>query len=270
MSTSDDVMEAARTGDTCALSEMHAAGVNIAVYDEHCRSCLEIAVEHGHASTVRLLAGLGVQTWADDEYSISPIQRAVQRGHSEVVRILASYGESVDFCTGIGLIDRAVKSGDVAMVRTLVGCHAAVDGHCEPSPLCSAAGKSDVAIVHALLELRASVNAGEPTALWVAASAGGTEVTKLLLRAGADVNVEHNEETPLSVAALKGRVGVVDALMGGADIQRWDMDNAIEVAQEQEHDAVVAAFSKYRVFPRAVNLRGITGVVVASSIGKSR
>lgn len=79
------------------------------------------------------------------------------------------------------------------------------------------AGQGNLEIVKLLLSARADINAVDhgtrSTPLHLAVTAGATEVVLALLEAGAKVDVQSNEGTPLYVAAMIGRLPAVRLLL---------------------------------------------------------
>ena len=95
-------------------------------------------------------------------------------------------------------------------------------------PMYWAASENHVPLARALLESGMDVNAkmrfprsedSSTSALWHACDAGSPAVVKLLIEAGADVNVSWQQETALDNAARKGFTVIVAMLLkAGADV----------------------------------------------------
>jgi ankyrin repeat protein len=117
----------------------------------------------------------------------------------------------------------AIQSGDVEKVRRLVEGAAEVNSpfaYDDETPLTVAAFNHRIEIARILLDAGAEVNVRTPrgTALGIAARSGNAEMVQTLLAAGADHNLrgEHNP-VPLQEAVAGGHVQVVRNLLSGAD-----------------------------------------------------
>tara|TARA_B110001450_G_scaffold197674_1_gene186291 strand:- start:924 stop:1844 length:921 start_codon:yes stop_codon:yes gene_type:complete len=86
-------------------------------------------------------------------------------------------------------------------------------------PMLCATSEGNAPAVKALLESGYDLNADESNALWTACDAGWPAVVKILIEAGADVNVIDAGGTALSNAAYKGFTVIVAMLLkAGADV----------------------------------------------------
>ena len=117
-------------------------------------------------------------------------------------------------------------------------------------PMFWAAYENHVPLARALLESGVDVNANfralrsGTSALWRACDAGSPAVAKLLIEAGADVNVPHdyeNEETALELAARKGFTVIVAMLLkAGADVNLgYPLHSAMRGHVEEANEAIV-------------------------------
>ena len=86
-------------------------------------------------------------------------------------------------------------------------------------PMLCATSEGNAPAVKALLESGYDLNADESNALWTACDAGWPAVVKILIEAGADVNVIDAGGTALSNAAYRGYTVIVAMLLkAGADV----------------------------------------------------
>jgi len=117
-----------------------------------------------------------------------------------------------------------VANGDAAGLKGLMSLEWADVKRSSYEALSSAVKQGHTDTVKMLLAAGADVNVGgdpnQPTPLMVAASEGRLDITQILLEAGADVNRDEfgHHETALYCAALGGRTEIVKLLLQrGAD-----------------------------------------------------
>lgn len=152
---------------------------------------------------MRKLLIAGADPDQPDDHGTTALYAAAVHGSTEVVRLLLSYGA-----------DPQLPGG-------------AAD---EGLPLCAAACWNHIGVVEALLSAGADpdlpepphpeqIGPGTPPLLWAVGN-GHRETVELLLAAGADPNIPG---TPLTIAARRGRYGIVQSLLAhGADPARTD------------------------------------------------
>lgn len=141
------------------------------------------AAARGDAEAVRRLAGAGLD--APDEKGLTPLVLAIQNSHPELVELLLQLGANPN-AGGWTALHEAALMGDVASVQTLLKFKA------DPNR-------------------REKQNSGTP--LHVACFQGQTEICRLLLRAGAQINLRDGEGlTPLFHARDQGHGELVKML----------------------------------------------------------
>lgn len=143
---------------------------------------------------------------------------------SEVERILQMPDIDVNAMDSVGLtallLATMCNRKDVAILLLVAGAEVDTTGERRLTPLQAAAYQGLEAMVAVLLEAGAEINnvKGGKTALALACEEGRCGVVKLLLDAGADIELR-DVWGPLHVAAMNGRVDVTKQLIdAGADV----------------------------------------------------
>ena len=205
---------AAEKGDTAAVERQLASGADV-----NAQAMRKEYVDRGNGSG-------GVEYIPETEKSA--LMAAAEKGHLAVVEKLLAAGANVnaharypevedsymyDKGAGMTALVFALKNGQSAVAERLLaaGANANDGGHegCKPEssscghspyPLGLAAARGDAKMVDALLQHKADPSTG----LGSAASAGRTEMVKLLLDKGAKVDKSTDCGTPLSCAVSGG------------------------------------------------------------------
>lgn len=156
---------------------------------------LILAAERGDAATVRRLIGRGANVNAQDEKLDSAFLVAGARGHTEVVRLTLAAGadlKSTNRYGGTALIP-ACHYGHLETVKLLLGTKIEVD-HVNRLGW--------TALLEAVI-----LGDGGPT---------HTEIVRLLIASGANVNIaDHDRVTPLA-HALRRNYGAIAVLLRAA------------------------------------------------------
>ncbi|WP_265923146.1 ankyrin repeat domain-containing protein [Cupriavidus nantongensis] len=176
--------EAAARGDAAQVSALLARGASIDARDAQGRTALLLATHHNRVEAARVLIDAGADVNAQDAIHDSPYLYAGARGHNEILRLALAHGadlRSTNRYGGTALIP-AAERGHVETVRMLITAGVAVD-HVNRLKWT------------ALLEAIILGNGG----------AAHTEIVRLLVKAGADVNLADGDGvTPLQHARLRG------------------------------------------------------------------
>jgi ankyrin repeat protein len=204
-------------------------------------SSLKIACQNGQNKVVSLLLQNGAHVDMRDKEGWSPLMIASQNGHIEIIPLLLQNSADVNMCNkGVSPLMMACHKGhtDIVSVLMIHGADAtlrsAIGGI---SALHIACESNKPSIVKQLLspmvvDLRDELG---NTPLMVASSCGHDEVVKLLLEAGAQVNISNFSDYPslhlplhqiplpekgstvrgsaLDIAAITGHVEVVSLLL---------------------------------------------------------
>lgn len=229
------------------------AGANVNAPDRDGQTPLGAAASRGGADVVKLLVGTGAELNHVDRNSQTPLLSAISSREiapevaASNVKVLIDAGAKVDPAA----LHAAVARRNAGLTKILVAAGVNVDS---PTPdgqgltaLHIAARDDSVEVARVLIDGGADVN----TKVWIeegdrnvtnvgtlgqtplhfAADAGpnnsengGTEVAKLLIDAGADVNVAREDgQTPLHIVAKNFHVGVAKLLLdAGANVNVVD------------------------------------------------
>ncbi|KAF0684812.1 hypothetical protein As57867_023162, partial [Aphanomyces stellatus] len=206
---------------------------NINLGDNLGRSALHESCMEGHESVVTfLLAQSGCDINAKDENRNTPLMLAAWKGRLEIVQLLLERPDIHDINLGGNLgrsaLHESCMEGHESVVTFLLaqsGCDInANDGELS-TPLMLAAWKGRLEIVQLLLErpdlhdINLGGNLGR-SALHLACKEGHESVvTFLLAQSGCDINAkDENRNTPLMLAAWKGRLEIVQLLLERPDL----------------------------------------------------
>ncbi|SPA30489.1 conserved hypothetical protein; ankyrin repeat; putative exported protein [Cupriavidus taiwanensis] len=176
--------DAAARGDAAQVSALLAQGASIDARDAQGRTALLLATHHNRVQAARVLIDAGADVNAQDAIHDSPYLYAGARGHNEILRMTLAHGAdllSTNRYGGTALIP-AAERGHVETVRLLIAAGVAVD-HVNRLKWT------------ALLEAIILGNGG----------AAHTEIVRLLVNAGADVNLADGDGvTPQQHARQRG------------------------------------------------------------------
>lgn len=183
-----EVIEAAKKGDTLVVRSLLAEGAQVDAGDEDGTTALMWAADGGHDATVQVLLASGAEINARDRSGYPVILFAAQKGRIYVVRTLLAT-KRVD-------VNAKTNSGASSLML------AALEGH--------------LSTVQALLEAGADVNARTNqgnTALMYAVVDGHAEIVRTLLGKRPDVNaINIHGNTALRKAIEKGYTSIVQLL----------------------------------------------------------
>ncbi|KRY39744.1 Ankyrin repeat domain-containing protein 29 [Trichinella spiralis] len=180
---------------------------------------LFIAAQGNYMTIVKTFLEVG----CDPNYSMSDgahsLFVAAQNGHLEVVKILLQNGADVSKARNDGATPLWIscQMGHASIVRELLLWGANVDEARKDgaTPLFKASHKGHTAVVEELLEFDPCLGllANGETALHAACLFGHQEIAKMLIRAGADVQLLNQAgETPLQLAEQLGYDSIINLL----------------------------------------------------------
>ncbi|HSK66103.1 MAG TPA: ankyrin repeat domain-containing protein [Anaerolineales bacterium] len=183
---------AAGEGDVEQVSQLLAQGANVTAQDEDGRTALIAAAYRNHLTVAGLLIEAGADVNIQDETRQSAYLISTSEGYLELLHLTLEAGADVhskDSYNGTGLI-RAAERGHIEIIQELL--------------------KTDIDVDH--------VNNLGWTALLEAIILGDggprhTEVVRLLVESGADVNLtDSNGISPLAHASRRGYQQIMEVL----------------------------------------------------------
>lgn len=187
-----DLILAADRGDVETVRQILAQGASVHAQDEQGRTALIAAAYGNHLAVAELLIRLGADVNRQDRTQQSAYLISTSEGYLDLLRLTLQAGadvHSLDSYNGTGLI-RAADRGHVEIIRELL--------------------KTDIRIDH--------INNLGWTALLEAIILGDggprhAEVVRLLVEAGADVNLADSKRTtPLAHARQRGYRQIIEIL----------------------------------------------------------
>ncbi|KRZ68084.1 Ankyrin repeat domain-containing protein 29, partial [Trichinella papuae] len=243
------LMLASAQGHFCCVRILVEAGADVNIRRKSGTTALFFAAEEGHLEIARFLLQSGfdvvtnggmalfiaaqgnyitivktfLEVGCDPNYSMSDgahsLFVAAQNGHLEVVKILLQNGADVSKARNDGATPLWIscQMGHASIVRELLLWGANVDEARKDgaTPLFKASHKGHTAVVEELLEFDPCLGllANGETALHAACLFGHQEIAKMLIRAGADVQLPNQAgETPLQLAEQLGYDSIINLL----------------------------------------------------------
>jgi ankyrin repeat protein len=187
----DDILVAARNGDTAKVVELLQRGMDVNTSDRNGDTLTAIAARSGNNELLDFLAKNRANLSKRNKYGDSPIMQATMQGYTEIVKRLLDAGADIGN-KGWNPLHYAAYTGRADIARLLIERGADLD----------------------------SLAPNGQTALMLAAGAGHLEVVKLLIEADADMDVEDTAgNTAISLAERHGRAEVADYLRNEGAIE---------------------------------------------------
>lgn len=230
---------------------------------------------------VRKLIGAGVDVNAADEWGVTALMVAASNGDSEIAFFLIDQGADVDrTCIHINAVPHAkIKAALRRLDPSAKALKTLFVPPENPDPITALMvtvydGHTEVARL--LIDAGAQVDAADSTgttALMLAAWRGHAEYARLLIDAGADVDSKCDSgDTALYVAALCGHPEIVSLLVtAGANVnaRTTEGDTALMAAAHRGNTEIVRLLIEAGADVNAFNVQGQTALVLASDSGNN-
>ncbi|GAB2287431.1 hypothetical protein Dimus_021808 [Dionaea muscipula] len=219
------------------------------IKDANDRGALHFAAREGQIDVCKyLLEELKLDVNVKDGDGDTPLIHAARQGHTATAKYLLEHGADAAIASNLGAtaLHHSAGIGDIEFVNFLLSKGVDIDSQGDAgTPLVWAAGHAQKDAVEVLLEHHADPNAktdDDITPLISAVAAGSLPCLKLLIQAGANVNVSAGGATPLHIAADNGSSEIINCLLdAGADPNVADEDGQkpIQVAAAAGNRGVV-------------------------------
>ncbi|MCU1335726.1 MAG: hypothetical protein JWO19_1307 [Bryobacterales bacterium] len=192
------------------------AGANVSAANRRGVTPLDLACVNGSASMIRKLLDAGANPNSAHPDGLTPLMTAARTGNPEAVRVLLDKGAVVNAKDNIGdqtALMFAVTENHPEAVRVLLDRGADVNARTTRVDTPPATTGNLQGIGRAQNREK-PVPQGAMTPLLYAARDGRTEIARMLLAAGANLNqTEANGESPLLIAILNGQIEVAQYLL---------------------------------------------------------
>ena len=258
-SSNVDLVRAVKDQDMSTARELIAAGADVNEQDSETMTALHWAAHWNDLALVQLLLSEGAEAEVSNRYGVTPLHEASLVGNPDLIEVLVRAGAQANtgFGTGETPVMTAARTGNVEAIRILLENGGTVDTSEEwrgQTPLMWAASEGHAAMAEFLIEQGANVNQlsrliefeeltsgnggaevnrppGGLSALFFAARSGADEAGKVLIAAGADMNVEESLYglSPLEAAIINGHWDFAAMLIeAGAEIDNGSLYTAVE------------------------------------------
>ena len=193
---------------------------------------LHAACAHGHLDIVKELLDRGADPDVFDVHHMKPIHDASSNGHIYVVfEFLRRYSMNFEESDYWRIVDETCSNNQGRLLKRLItkGFVNDILKKYGGGLLHEAVTEGHIGIVKILLDHGVDINErGEKgmTALYLTCSHPNFKIYKELLKRGADINLPHNDNMPLDMAAIGGSLNIMsDLLDRGANINRVNSKN---------------------------------------------
>ena len=226
---------AIHAGEAAVAQALLEAGADVTTRNVAGISPLQLAVTTGDTAITRLLLAHGADAKALDEAKESLLMLAARHGDGEMASALIAAGAELNYVEpqlGQDALMIAVRSGRTSVVAALIAARAELNHQSPPGPEPgvrapgAGGGSTGEGMVRSGVppEGQRLAGTGKFTALLYAARDGQLEAAKLLVQAGADLELaDYNGITPLLMAVSNDHHDIARLLVqAGANVNAAD------------------------------------------------
>jgi ankyrin repeat protein len=222
-----ELVDAAKSQNAAAVKNLVKGGADVNVSAPDGATALHWAVHWNDLETAKVLIAAGAKVDAKNAYAVTPLALACTNADPSMIEIVLAAGADPN-ATGFGgetPLMIAARTGSAVAVRVLLTFKADVNTkeHSRgQSALMWAVAQGHTDVARLLVEGGADVNARSTagfTPMMFAARAGSIDVAQMLIGAGARVNDASSDgSSPLQLATVRGHVAAAKfLLLNGAD-----------------------------------------------------
>lgn len=233
----EDLIQAVKLGCACQVKKLLLLKADSNVQDEQGNTALHWAIKNGHDRLIRLLISHKVELNLQDDYGDTPLILLAQQKYNGQLLKLIQAGAKLDVQNNSGktALMLAACYGRAVLKRTaLTGAQA------ENEAICVVSEYGDEKSVKVLLDAGADVNIqdnfGETALMWVSKK-GDFSIAKILLEGFADYNMKNNEGyNALMIAVIHNQIVFIQELLAYCDIEIEGPENDAESAMSLVHE----------------------------------
>ena len=268
-----DLWQAAANNDRLSAERLLTAGADAKAENAAGNTAFDVAVESGHDALAAILLKAVAGINGRDEKSWTPLHWAIVADDWDLVRELIEAGADISLGSQQDALEIAkLMNSETKLIEVFIdakGVDAIVrDGR---TVLIYAAWNGSTEVVKLLIDNGADLNHKNNfggTALIYAAYKGDTELVKLLIDSGADQNIKDRYgQTALMLAVGNEHTETVELLIdNGADpnIKNTMGDHALLVAVNRGHTEIVELLINNKADPSSKTNGGETALMLAA------
>lgn len=266
------LLEAVQGGHFDVAAELIRRGADVD-HEGGGRTALGLAVRGGHFEIVKMLLERGARVDTRLSGGRTPLLIQCEKYSSAILDALLDAGADVDASDDLGRTPLliALVSGRKDLEQKLRDKNA-TKGELEARLILAARG-GNLEEVKGILGQRPNVDTPGPggeTALVAASEHAEADVVDALLSVGANVNVKASSGTPLTVAARRGNLSVLDTLLAAgarADLTGPDDRTPLMIAAARGHLEIVRHLLDAKNNPNERDRSGCTALMLAAEGG---
>ena len=212
---------AASKGQNEFLKRLVSYGADINSRDSDQRTPLHWAASYGNADMAEFLITEGAAVNIAQSDGFTPLHAATCLGHNHVVKVLLNHGAELNRTDrdGWSSFHTAVCYGHTEVVQSLLDAGASLTKRTtdEENVVHIAASSGKIPVLRLLLSKKMNlndININGNTAFYLSVYYNELEMTKFLVKAGADMSLPRGpKKSPLYLAALRSNINVISIFL---------------------------------------------------------